>query len=116
MDVAISTKVRLLGHRVQVAFPVTDLNLPAAHSEHVSPSLPENPALHKQETALPTTEEEFPGQLLHAALPVVVLYFPAGHNAHATPSLPDSEVEPALHLQSSMELLPLIESLFVGHS
>jgi hypothetical protein len=90
-----------------------DLYLPAAHSEHVSPSSPENPALHKQATALPTTEVEFPGQSLHAALPVVVLYFPAGHNAHAEPSMP---VEPGIHLQSNMELLPSVELLFPGHS
>lgn len=92
-----------------------DLYLPEAHSEHVSPFLPENPALHRQApaVALPCTEVEFPGQSLHAALPVVVLYFPAGHSAQVEPCTP---VEPALHLQSSIELLPSVELLFAGHS
>ena len=92
-----------------------DLYLPMAHSVHISPLLPANPALHKQASAdtLPAKEVVFPGQSLHAALPVVVLYFPAGHSAHAEPSAP---VEPALHLQSIMWLLPSVELLFVGHS
>ena len=43
------------------------------------------------------------GQAMHSAEPVWLLYLPAAHRAQVPPLGPD---EPALHVQSSAELLP----------
>jgi len=51
-------------------------------------------------------------QLVHAAFPAAILYLPATHWVHDPPSGP---VEPALHAQSVIVLLPAGESALVGH-
>ena len=111
--------------------PASALYFPATHSEHVSPSYPDEPALQAQavETELPAREWEFAGhakhtetsfaptdaeyvptsQSKHGADPASGVYFPATHSEHAPPSSPD---EPALQMQAVAFMLPAGESDF----
>ena len=77
------------GHDEQVAFPDAGLYLPAPHAEHVPPSVPENPELHRQADTvpLPAEDSEPAGQLIHEPAPEG-LYVPATHCVHVPPLVP----------------------------
>jgi ABC-type cobalt transport system substrate-binding protein len=113
---------------VHAAAPGDVLYFPATQSVHVPPSGPVEPALQVQlvEAALPASELESDGQVVHvelaaaftvveyvpapqsvhAAAPVDVLYFPAAHAVHVPPSGP---VEPVLQVQLVEAALPASE-------
>jgi len=88
--------------------------VPDAHSEHVSPSRPEEPALQVQAESmmLPEGESAFAGQLLHFVFPLFTLYVPSTHLVHGPPLGP---VEPALQVQAVFSLLASGASESVGH-
>ena len=108
-----------MSQSVHVSDPASVLYFPATHSEHVSPSCPDEPALQAQavETELPAREFELAGHVRHAETsfaptdteyvpasqskhvsdPASALYCPAAHSEHGPPSGP---VEPALQVQA----------------
>jgi len=69
------------------AGPIVGLMRPAAHSVHVSPFAPENPALHSQ-MELAAGEDEFARQVWHVPKPAPVLNVPAWQTEHAAPLVP----------------------------
>jgi hypothetical protein len=77
------------GHDEQAALPEAGLYLPAPHAEHVPPTVPENPALHRQADTvpLPAEDSEPAGQLIHEPAPEG-LYVPATHSVHCPPLEP----------------------------
>jgi hypothetical protein len=100
---------------VHAAEPSNSLYFPAAHAEHVPPSAPVYPALHRQllESPLPRTEIECSGQVLQGAEPELGLYFPATHSSQVCPSSP---VAPALQVQSVRRADPAGEFEFTGQT
>jgi hypothetical protein len=64
------------GHAVHAALPDAFLYVPAAHAEHVAPSAPENPGLHRQSVwcveALRAVLASA-GQAVHASGPLAFL-------------------------------------------
>ena len=64
---------------MHLSLPVAFLNLPAAQELHPPPSGPVKPAshLHWVTLALPSTDIEFEGHIVHLELAVVFLNFPA---------------------------------------
>jgi len=57
---------------VQFQVPLIALKVPGAHAEQAPPSLPFQPALHKQSVmlSLPCAENEFAGQAVHVSFDV----------------------------------------------
>jgi len=96
----------------QLAFPPPVLyrDLPIAHSVHIPPSRPVEPALHVQAVTavLCAGELESAGQSTHAAAPV---YLPTTHWVHAPPSAPE---DPALHAQAVAAMLRTGEMVLDG--
>jgi len=70
------------------AGPLVGLMRPGAHSVHVSPFAPENPALHSH-IELAAGEDEFARQVWHVPGPAPVLNVPPWQTEHAAPSAPE---------------------------
>ena len=122
-------------HPLHSSAPATALNVPAAHSTHVPPASPDEPALqvHAANAALPAGASACAGHDTHAASvdapsateyfpaeqssqgagPVAILNLPGTHIAHAAPFEPD---EPALHLQAVLDTLPAGDDASAGQS
>lgn len=79
--------IELAGQSVQAAEPMPSLYLPAAHSEHITPSSPVYPSLHRQLfwRVLPLGDCEFSWHITHVlsiGAPTVGEYLPAMHSMH----------------------------------
>lgn len=112
---------------MHVPGPVDGLYFPAPHNSHSAPIEPAAPAIHTHATLLEgesenaghtahvtPVEEYMPAaHTEHVPGPVDDLYVPASHFRHSRPFRP---VQPALHVQAALLLLPSDENEFAAHA
>jgi hypothetical protein len=86
-----SGELESAGQLLQLKAPDAFLYLPASHGVHVSPSAPDQPALHEQFVLLMLAlgESEFVGQASQSPAPAALFHVPAKHAVHAPPAGPE---------------------------
>ncbi len=84
-------ELEFAGQMLQLSAPDTLLYLPAPHAVHVSPSAPDQPALHVQFVMLMLAlgEPEFVGQSLQLPAPAASFHFPMTHAVQGPPAGPE---------------------------
>jgi len=106
-----AAEVEFDGQSEHFAGPSMALYLPRAQSTQ-SLFDADEPALQEQEIAS-AVAKEFAGHASQLADPIPVLYVPAPHFEHVPPSVP---VNPGLHSQAVIVMLPAAEVEFDGQS